>query len=161
MTWGFLYRGGKRIKLREVMPEFLEETSWFNRTVTKEDLIGEKPSIVHFWSVSCVLCTEIMPEFNRLQSKYRKVVNVVSIHMPRTKEDMELQAVQASIQKYGMEQPVFADQSLKLTKQYGNLFVPAYYLFDRYGKLRHVQAGGGGMALLENRIKRLLSERQR
>lgn len=102
-----------------------------------------------------------MPEFNRLRNKYRNSLNVVAVHMPRAKGDKDLDEIEQSVKKYGMTQPVFVDNSLHLTKQFGNQFVPAYYLFDRNGKLRHVQAGGGGMNLLEMRIKRLLEESTR
>lgn len=81
--------------------------------------------------------------------------------MPRIKEDLDLNEIKLSVNKYGMIQPVFVDNSLRLTNQFGNQFVPAYYLFDRDGKLRHVQAGGGGMNLLEVRVKRLLEEAKR
>lgn len=143
------------------MPELIGETVWLNGSVSKDELIGEKPCIVHFWSVSCQLCTDVMPEFNRLRNKYRNALNVVAVHMPRIKEDLDLNEIKLSVNKYGMIQPVFVDNSLRLTNQFGNQFVPAYYLFDRDGKLRHVQAGGGGMNLLEVRVKRLLEEAKR
>ena len=143
------------------MPELIGETLWLNQSVSKSELIGERPCIIHFWSVSCQLCTDVMPEFHRLRNKYQKALNVVSVHMPRSKEDKDMNEIKSSAARYGMIQPVFVDNALNLTKQFGNQFVPAYYLFDRHGNLRHVQAGGGGMNLLELRIKRLLEEAKR
>ncbi len=32
----------------------------------KKHLIGEKPTLIHFWSVSCHLCKEAMPQVNEL-----------------------------------------------------------------------------------------------
>ncbi|MEH7470056.1 TlpA family protein disulfide reductase, partial [Priestia megaterium] len=46
------------MKLREQMPELTGATSWINDEVTKEDLVGDKATLIHFWSVSCHLCKE-------------------------------------------------------------------------------------------------------
>lgn len=143
------------------MPELIGETYWLNGAVTKGELVGEKPTIIHFWSVSCELCTEAMPELNRLRNKYKNSLNVVAVHMPRTKGDKDLEEIESAVKRYGMNQPVFVDGALNLTKQFGNRFVPAYYLFDKNGRLRHVQAGGGGINLLDIRIRRLLEEANR
>lgn len=32
--------------------------------------MGEKPTLIHFWSVSCHLCKEAMPEVNKLRDEY-------------------------------------------------------------------------------------------
>jgi len=45
-----------------------------------------------------------------------------------------------------------------LTEAFENQYVPAYYVFDREGKLRHFQAGGSGMKMLEKRVNRVLDE---
>ncbi|KYD29753.1 hypothetical protein B4110_1323 [Parageobacillus toebii] len=42
-----------------------------------------------------------------------------------------------------------------------NQYVPAYYVFDAEGKLRHFQAGGSGMKLLEKRVNRVLEEKEK
>ena len=45
-----------------------------------------------------------------------------------------------------------------LTDKFDNQYVPAYYVFDKDGQLRHFQAGGGGMKMLEKRVNRVLDE---
>ncbi|MBB3868056.1 Uri superfamily endonuclease [Parageobacillus toebii NBRC 107807] len=42
-----------------------------------------------------------------------------------------------------------------------NQYVPAYYVFDAEGKLRHFQAGGSGMKMLEKRVNRVLEENEK
>ena len=55
------------MKLRDEMPELEGATKWLNSNeIKKSDLIGDKPTLVHFWSVSCGLCKEAMPNVNRL-----------------------------------------------------------------------------------------------
>lgn len=46
------------MKLREQMPELVGATTWLNGEVTKAELVGKKPTLIHFWSVSCHLCKE-------------------------------------------------------------------------------------------------------
>ena len=43
------------MKLREQMPELAGAVEWFNGELSKEELVGEKPTLIHFWSVSCHL----------------------------------------------------------------------------------------------------------
>lgn len=50
------------MKLRQPMPELTGEKAWLNGEVTREQLIGEKPTLIHFWSISCHLCKEAMPQ---------------------------------------------------------------------------------------------------
>ena len=47
---------------------------------------------------------------------------------------------------------------MKLTDAFDNQYVPAYYVFDKAGQLRHFQAGGSGMKMLEKRVNRVLDE---
>ena len=50
---------------------------------------------------------------------------------------------------------------MKLTDAFDNQHVPAYYVFDKDGQLRHFQAGGSGMKMLEKRVNRVLDEMKR
>ncbi len=69
------------MKLRQPMPELTGEKAWFNGEVTREQLIGEKPTLIHFWSISCHLCKEAMPQVNEFRDKYQDKLNVVAVHM--------------------------------------------------------------------------------
>lgn len=144
------------LKLREEMPEINGATTWINGELTKQELIGEKPTLVHFWSVSCYLCKEAMPEINELRDEYEDDLNVVAVHMPRSEDDLDLNVIQQMAIGHDITQPIFVDSELKLTDAFENKYVPAYYVFDKEGKLRHFQAGGSGMAMLKKRLNRVL-----
>lgn len=45
------------MKLRQPMPELTGEKAWLNGEVTREQLIGEKPTLIHFWS-SAATCAK-------------------------------------------------------------------------------------------------------
>lgn len=146
------------MKLREQMPELAGATEWLNGEVTKEQLIGEKPTLIHFWSVSCHLCKEAMPQVNEFRDQYKDQLNVVAVHMPRSEDDLDLEVIKKTAEEHDISQPIFVDSEHKLTEAFDNQYVPAYYVFDRDGNLRHFQAGGSGMKMLEKRVNRVLDE---
>lgn len=146
------------MKLREQMPELVGETAWLNGNVTKEQLVGEKPTLIHFWSVSCHLCKEAMPNVNNFRDQFKDELNVVAVHMPRSEEDTNFELIKELAAEHNITQPIFVDSELKLTDTFDNQYVPAYYVFDKDGQLRHMQAGGSGMKMLEKRVNRVLDE---
>lgn len=146
------------MKLRSPMPELEGATKWLNGEVTKADLVGEKPTLIHFWSVSCHLCKEAMPEVNKFRDQYKDELNVVAVHMPRSEEDTDINKIEEVAKQFDISQPIFVDNEMKLTDAFENQYVPAYYVFDKTGVLRHFQAGGSGMKMLEKRVNRVLDE---
>jgi thiol-disulfide isomerase/thioredoxin len=144
------------LKLREELPELTGATTWINDELTKEELVGDKPTLIHFWSVSCYLCKEAMPKINELRDEYEDELNVVAVHMPRSEDDLDLDVIKQMAIGHDITQPIFVDSELKLTDAFENKYVPAYYVFDKDGKLRHFQAGGSGMEMLKKRLNRVL-----
>lgn len=149
------------MKLRAPMPELVEETAWLNGETSREELVGQKPTLVHFWSVSCHMCKESMPDVNAFRDKYKDDLNVVAVHMPRSEDDLDLEQIKAVAAEHDITQPIFVDSEMKLTDAFDNEHVPAYYVFDKDGELRHFQAGGSGMKMLEKRVNRVLDEMKR
>lgn len=147
------------MKLRSQMPDIKGETDWLNGKVARENLIGEKPTIIHFWSLSCYDCKESLPELSKFGEKYRDRVNFLAVHMPRSIEDMDIGKIKKAARKYKLTQPIFVDNKMTLTDTFNNQYVPSYYLFDLNGVLRHYQVGGSGMKMLEKRVLKLLNEK--
>jgi thiol-disulfide isomerase/thioredoxin len=144
------------LKLRTPMPELTGATEWLNGELTKEDLIGEKPTLFHFWSISCGLCKEAMQNVNEFRDNYKDQLNVVAVHMPRSEKDLDINEIKKVADEFDISQPIFIDSAHKLTDAFENQYVPAYYVFDSEGQLRHFQAGGGGMKMLAKRVNRVL-----
>jgi len=140
------------------MPELVGETAWLNGEKTKEELIGEKPTLIHFWSVSCYMCKESMPAVNDFRNRFKEGLNVIAVHIPRSEADFDIELIKSIAIEHDIKQPIFVDNELKLTNAFGNEHVPAYYVFDKDGQLRHFQAGGSGMKMLEKRMTRVLGE---
>lgn len=146
------------MKLREQMPELEGATVWYNSNpIKKNDLIRNKPTLIHFWSISCGLCKEVMPKLNEFRDEYREQLNVIAIHMPRSERDLNLNDVKKVADEHNITQPIFVDSKHVLADAFVNRKVPSYYVFDVEGKLRHFQAGGGGMSMLRKRLNRVLA----
>lgn len=143
------------MKLREQMPELTGATEWINEEITMDELKG-KATLIHFWSVSCHLCKEAMPEINELRDEYNDDLNVIAVHMPRSEDDLDIGVIRSMAMGHDITQPIFVDSEHKLTEAFENKYVPAYYVFDEEGKLRHFQAGGSGMKMLRKRLNRVL-----
>jgi thiol-disulfide isomerase/thioredoxin len=146
------------MKLRSLMPELKGATAWVNGKMKRENLIGEKLTLIHFWSVSCHECKEIMPQVSQLRDKYKNDINFIAVHMPRSKEDTDIEIIKNVALKFKITQPIYIDNQMSLTDAFNNQYVPAYYVFDKKGVLRHFQAGGSGMKLLEKRVNSLINE---
>ncbi|WP_431799588.1 TlpA family protein disulfide reductase [Halobacillus andaensis] len=150
------------MKLRTPMPELPEATKWYNsEPINKEDLVGNKPTLIHFWSVSCGLCKEAMPNVNEFRDEYSEDLNVIAVHMPRSEKDLDLDQIKEVAEEHGITQPIYVDNEHQLTDAFENQYVPAYYVFDEEGNLRHFQAGGGGMKMLRKRVNRVLGVNQK
>lgn len=144
------------MRLREELPDFPGITEWVNGQVTKAELAGS-PVLVHFWSVSCYMCKESMPNINEWRDKYAaNGLKVVGIHMPRSEADTNIETIKETIAQYNLTHPIAIDNEMKTVDAFQNEYVPAFYLFDENLQLRHFQAGEKGLNLVKKRLFRIL-----
>lgn len=147
------------MRLRDNMPELEGAGVWYNSApIKRASLIGNKPTLFHFWSVSCKLCKVAMPNINKIRDNYKDLLNVIAVHMPRSEKDQDFERIKQVAEQHDMTQPIYVDNAYALTDAFRNNYVPAYYLFDHNGKLRHFQSGGGGMNMLQKRVDRVLNK---
>lgn len=148
------------LRLRTEMPELKGVTEWVNGEVTKEELLG-KPVLIRFWSISCGICKKSMPDVLKIRDGYKDAgLQVVGIHMPRSEKDTDKEAVKEAIEKYEMTHPQAIDNQHSVVDAFENEFVPAFYLFDAEGQLRHRSAGEKAMKMLERPLERLLGNQE-
>lgn len=140
--------------LNTPLPPLTGATEWINGGPIQAGDLEGKPVLVHFWAVSCHLCKETMPTVNSWRDRYSPLgLQVVAVHMPRGPEDLDAAKVKEVVARLGLTQPVAVDNSHALRKEFGNEYVPAFYVFDKEGKLRHFQAGDRGLRIVERRIR--------
>lgn len=143
------------------MPALDGATTWFNGSL--EDItehIKGKPTLVHFWAVSCGICKDKMPQLNELKAKYGALgLQTVAIHMPRYEADTDLDTVNEAIQANHITEPTAVDSLHKLKDAFLNEqgWVPVYYLFDSEGKLKTRAAGEFGIGVLQTALDKMFA----
>lgn len=137
-------------------------TEWFNGTQAQAESQAQgHPTLVHFWSTSCGMCKENLPRVATWRDELReKDLRVIAVHMPRYEADTDVEQVRDMIAKYNVTEPCAVDNEHKLRDAFQNEqgYVPAYYLFDREGKLRGFAAGERGLDLLKATLDRVLAQ---
>ena len=143
------------------MPSFEGATEWFNATgaAAAEQAKG-RPTLVHFWSVSCGTCKENLPRVARWRDAHAASgLHVVAVHMPRYEADTDAEAVREAVAAHDITEPCAVDNQHRLRDAFQNEqgFVPAYYLFDAEGKLRGFAAGEFGVKVITPALDRVLA----
>ncbi len=146
------------LRMDSPMPSLDGGTDWFNSEPIKSEQLKGKVVLVHFWSISCGVCKESLPDISRWIETYGpKGLAVIAVHMPRQESDTNVEAVKEAIAEYEVKQSLVVDNWHTITDAFENKYVPAYYVFDGEGKLRHYQAGEKAIKMVEPVLERVLS----
>lgn len=139
------------------MPSLEGGTDWFNsQPITNDELKGSI-ALIHFWSISCGICKESLSDISRwIETWGPHGLKVVSIHMPRQESDTNVEAVKAAIDEYEVRQPCVVDNWHTITDAFENKYVPAFYTFDKEGKMRNFTAGEKAIKMVEPVLERLM-----
>ena len=143
------------------MPSLDGATEWFNATGAAAEAGAEgQPTLVHFWSLSCGICKDNLPRVAEWRDRHgQKGLRVIAVHMPRNASDTDSEAVRAAITTNNITEPCAVDNEHKLRDAFENEkgYVPAYYLFDREGKLKGFAAGEHGLQVIAPALERVLA----
>ena len=143
------------------MPSLDGATEWFGATQAHAEAESRnRPTLVHFWAVSCGICKENMARVGQWRDEKRaEGLRVIAVHMPRYEADTDVEAVREAISKYNITEPCAVDNEHKLRDSFQNEqgYVPAYYLFDAEGKLKSFAAGERGLDMLQSALERVLA----
>ncbi len=147
------------LRMRSPLPSLEGVATWINGQPKPEDLEG-RPVFVHFWSITCYICHNVVDQVNAWRDKYAKDgVVFISVHQPRSAEELDVEAVKKdALEVMKLTQPVAIDNEHTIVDRFENQFVPAYYIFDGSHQLRHFQAGDKGYDRIESAIERVLNE---
>ena len=149
------------LRMDTPMPSLDGGTEWFNSPPIKtEDLLGS-PTLIHFWAISCGICKESLPDISRWIERFTpQGLKVVGIHMPRQESDTNIEAVTEAITEYEVTWPCVIDNWHTITDVFENKYVPAFYIFDKDGKMRHFQAGEKAPKMVEPVLERILGVKE-
>ncbi len=142
------------------MPKLDGATEWFGGTQAQAEAKSEgRPTLVHFWSVSCGVCKENLPRVARWRDgRAADGLRVVAVHMPRYEADTDVERVRDAVAAYNITEPCAVDNGHKLRDAFQNEqgYVPAYYLFDAEGRLRGFAAGEFGLKVIGPALERVM-----
>lgn len=146
------------------MPTLEGATQWFNGSqVEAETEAKNRPTLIHFWSVSCGICKDNLERVAEWRDLRRSQgLRVIAVHMPRYEADTDVEAVSEAIATYNITEACAIDNQGLLRQSFQNDqgYVPAYYLFDGQGKLRSFAAGERGLDMLSSALERVMSQIQ-
>lgn len=141
------------------MPSMEGATTWLNGSWEDlQETIKGKPTLVHFWAVSCGICKQKMPQLQEMSAKYGEHgLQTVAVHMPRYEADTDLDTVNEAMFENNITAPVAVDSLHKLKNAFQNEqgWVPVYYLFDAEGKLKTRAAGEFGVSVLQTALDKM------
>jgi thiol-disulfide isomerase/thioredoxin len=150
------------MRIGDAMPPLDGATTWFNGSQEKvTERTKGKPTLVHFWAVSCGICKDKMPQLHELTKKYSELgLQVISVHMPRYEADTDLDMVDQMIRDHSITEPTAVDNLHKLKNAFQNEqgWVPVYYLFDAEGKLKTRAAGEFGVGVLQTALDKMFAQ---
>ncbi len=148
------------MRIGSQLPVFEGATEWITGSAQEATTQTQgRPTLVHFWSISCELCKENLPRVAEWRDKYKdQGLRVIAIHMPRYPADVEVAPVREAVAKFNILEPCAVDNEHKLRDAFLNEqgFVPAYYLFDKEGRMKGFAAGENGLNLLAAALNRVM-----
>lgn len=121
-------------------PDFLIE-DWDGKEFTLADFAG-KPVVLNFWASWCGYCKQEMPDFEELYKEMGKDVHFIMLNATDGVRETE-EVAKDFIQKKGYEFPVYFDNGLEASMDYGASGLPMTVFLDSQG--RAVAIGKGAL----------------
>ena len=145
----------------DAMPRLEGATEWFNATGARAEAEAKgHPTLVHFWAASCDVCKANMPRIAAWREEHRaRGLRVVAVHVPLTEDDRDVEIIREALSPLNITEPCAVDNERKLSEAFQNEHtnVPAYYLFDREGKMVCAAGGAEGPDLIASALETLLT----
>lgn len=144
--------------LGSLLPSFDGVPRWRVGGAPAEADLAGKAVFVHFFSSGCPLCSEGMPVVNRVREAFASPgLVVIGVYQPRPDNSAtEAEAEQVCDRIVHGAHRCAADASGVLAQRFGHTWAPAYYVFDRMHRLRHIQEGNWNLDALDEVIKRTM-----
>jgi thiol-disulfide isomerase/thioredoxin len=135
-------------------------TAWLNGEIVSLESLKGKVVMIDFWTHGCYNCVNTLPYVKAWYSKYHDLgLEIVSIHTPEFEFEKQLENVEKFVQKNDITYPVGLDNEMKTWNNFDNHYWPAFYLFDKNGKLQMKHFGEGQYAQTEQKIRDLIAEK--
>lgn len=153
------------------LPSFSGASDWLNLerpAATNQDRIEAlkretkgRPILVHFWSLSSEPAkTNLMEIADWRDQRKREGLRVIAVHSPQSAAEKKQRAVRDAAERLNLIEPCALDNEQRLRDEFADHSgaLPAYFLFDIDGTLRHSSSGADGLEQLEDELDQLLNE---
>ena len=115
-----------------------------------------RPAFVDVWASWCLPCKEEAPMLVSLHKTYRRQIRFLGIDVEDSRG-----AARAFERRYGITFPSIFDRSASMAGKLGFFGLPTAFLVDANGRIAARLIGKQTRVALEQRIRRVISERAR
>src|SRR3954454_11914540 len=147
-----------RVPANEIpLPTLPRELPWINVAPLRMDKQRGRPVLVEFWDFCRINSRRTLPYVKGWHERYAEHgLRVIGVHTGGWPCSREPAAIEAAVQRLGIEHPVVVDSDLQVWDLYGNEGWPARYLWDQHGALFSLHYGEGAYAETERELQDLL-----
>ena len=139
-------------------PPFPARLPWINVAMLRMDQQLGRPVLIEFWDFCRPNSIRTLPYLKAWHERYEQAgLRVIGVHSSGFDPSLDPDAVNAAVQRLGIEYPVVVDVNHVIWEEYENLGWPARYLFNAEHKLFEYHFGEGGYTDTELAIQELLS----
>lgn len=147
-------------------PEFTHMTpdEWINSEPLRLVDLKGKVILVDFWTFDCWNCYRSFPWLNALEMRLEgEDFLVIGVHTPEFSHERIRKNIETKVKEFNLHHPVMIDNDFSYWKAMHNKYWPAFYLFDKQGRIRAVfygetHKGDRQAEKIEDTIKALLQE---
>lgn len=150
-------------KKKVAAPELEGGVAWLNTggpLTLKKDLKG-KIVILDFWTLCCINCIHVIPDFAKLEKKYPNELVVIGVHSPKFENEKATASIRKAILRYQIEHPVVNDADHKIWDKYEVDAWPTLVVIDPEGNLVGYASGEGNFDLLDVVVAKLIDEHKK
>jgi peroxiredoxin len=101
------------------------------------DQRGKKAVLINFWATWCLPCRDEMPTLERLSRQRRDTLEVLAISL----DTVGAARVRMFARELGLTFPILLDPELAVARRYRIRALPASFIVDRTGVIRHRELG--------------------
>ncbi len=132
-------------------------TGWLNTPPLTDPSFRGSVVLVDFWTFGCINCQHTLSHLKAWNARYATDgLVVLGVHTPEFSYEAEPTNVGDYVRQNGISYPVALDSDHRIWNAWRNNAWPAFYLYDRSGRLRRQHIGEGGYDATEDAIRALL-----
>src|SRR5258705_10635135 len=140
-------------------PSLAGATGWLNSAPLTPAALRGKVVLVDFWTYSCINWRRQLPYVRAWAEKYKdQGLVVIGVHTPEFDFEKNVDNIRWAVKDMKVGYPVAIDSDYGIWRAFDNAYLPALYLIDAQGRIRHTQFGEGDYGRSEAVLRKLLSE---